>query len=70
MEKQDMETIKKKRLPNTPLRSARSDLSISHPFAQLSEMHGPRHKTMQKKKKFYIQHDSKRNRQENNRQQK
>ena len=48
MEKQDMETIKKE-AAYTPLRSTRSDLSISHPFAQLSEMHGPRHKTMQKK---------------------
>lgn len=47
MEKQDMETIKKE-AAYTPLRSARSDLSISHPFAQLSEMHGPRYKTMQK----------------------
>ena len=47
MEKQDMETIKKE-AAYTPLRSARSDLSISLPFAQLSEMHGPRHKTMQK----------------------
>ena len=53
MEKQDIETIKKE-AAYTPLRSARSDLSISHPFAQLSEMHGPRHKTMQNKQNFYV----------------
>ena len=53
MEKQDMETIKKE-AAYTPLRSARSDLSISHSFAQLSEIHGPRHKTMQNKQNFYV----------------
>ena len=53
MEKQDMET-RKKEAAYTPRRAVRSDLSISHPFAQLSEMHGPRHKTMQNKQNFYV----------------